>query len=571
MCCDLMFKHIRTDTVWDNIRQCRGEDLDIVFGHKSKFFNKKKNKEMTFAQYMREQYHIVDSDLDKPQPLLESISRKERDSEGKPKVSYYIPSLCHLTGQTQAMKEDKRRSRMLIDRTALAPNVRLQKIAANMLAVVQNPQYKQQMDPWGLVITPKLIQAPARLLHSPVMRNGQGPIQVRSGRETWDVKFNWPMFRAAGLLNWGLLTHTQSEPLKQFVDRFMTQVAREIGLEMRPPTIYLTASVRTDDYIKCYQQKMKGKHEFVMVLVRRQDEPYKRLKRVLCAEDGVPSQFVNEATIAQDALSKANKIVVQMNCKAGGAPWTADLKLPVPTMIVGIDVHHGGDLEHKGGTVAGYVASLDRHCTRFFSRTFVMKEKQQTLDKQGLHTTTKGALQAFQQANSIPPQCLVVYRDGGSEGELQVLLKAEAGELLAVLKELKLECKLVYIVVLKQIRTRFFAFAPNNQDVITPAPGTLVDSHVVSGVLPEFYLCCQHVNKGTATPTKYQKIFDNSLFSANQIATLTYTLSHLYFNWYGTVRVPCVLKYASTLAKFCGDTLRGKEAHPKLHGCLHYL
>ena len=28
--------------------------------------------------------------------------------------------------------------------------------------------------------------------------------------------------------------------------------------------------------------------------------------------------------------------------------------------------------------------------------------------------------------------------------------------------------------------------------------------------------------------------------------------SHLYYNWSGTIRIPCVLKYASTLAKQIG-------------------
>ena len=64
------------------------------------------------------------------------------------------------------------------------------------------------------------------------------------------------------------------------------------------------------------------------------------------------------------------QVILQMNCKAGGAPWTVDMKLAKPTMIVGLDVHHGGDLEHKAGSVAGFVATMNRECTQYYSRTF---------------------------------------------------------------------------------------------------------------------------------------------------------------------------------------------------------
>ena len=36
----------------------------------------------------------------------------------------------------------------------------------------------------------------------------------------------------------------------------------------------------------------------------------------------------------------------------------------------------------------------------------------------------------------------------------------------------------------------------------------------------------------------------------------TYCQAHMYFNWNGTIRVPAVVKYASTLAKFTGQVRR---------------
>ena len=70
--------------------------------------------------------------------MLESVSRKERDRDGNFKVTHFIPSLCHLTGATEEMKQDRTRGRELIKKTALPPGDRISKIAASVKSMVQN-------------------------------------------------------------------------------------------------------------------------------------------------------------------------------------------------------------------------------------------------------------------------------------------------------------------------------------------------------------------------------------------------------------------------------------------------
>jgi aubergine-like protein len=145
----------------------------------------------------------------------------------------------------------------------------------------------------------------------------------------------------------------------------------------------------------------------------------------------------------------------------------------------------------------------------------------------------------------------------------------EVKEFVNAMTEAGIQCSVTFIVVLKCIRVRFFT--ANGNEVSNPQPGTIIDTGIVSNVLPEFYLCCQHVNQGSATPTKYQTIFDSSNLTADDIQRYTYGLSHGYFNWSGTIRTPSVIKYASNLALFSGQYLEGKDVKPGLYKMLHYL
>ena len=97
-----------------------------------------------------------------------------------------------------------------------------------------------------------------------------------------------------------------------------------------------------------------------------------------------------------------------------------------------------------------------------------------------------------------------------------------------------------------------------------PPSGTVVDSDVT---LPErfalfdklcrmmdflfrydFFLVSQSVNQGTVNPTSYNVVKDTSGLLPKHIQALTYKLTHLYYNWPGTVRVPAPCQYAHKLA-----------------------
>ena len=91
--------------------------------------------------------------------------------------------------------------------------------------------------------------------------------------------------------------------------------------------------------------------------------------------------------------------------------------------------------------------------------------------------------------------------------------------------------------------------------------------------LPErydFFLISQSVRQGTVNPTSYNVIMDESGFSPDQLQRLSYKLTHLYYNWPGTVRVPAPCQYAHKLAFLVGESLH-REPSEQLEQVLYYL
>merc|ERR1711944_204345 len=157
----------------------------------------------------------------------------------------------------------------------------------------------------------------------------------------------------------------------------------------------------------------------------------------------------------------------------------------------------------------------------------------------------------------------------GGEGQLDYALNTEIVSMQDVMKTQGLEnVQFAYIIVSKRINARFFQMAGNKP--MNPPSGSVVDDIVTLPERYDFYLVSQSVRQGTVNPTSYNIIEDTSLWPVNIIQLLTYKLTHLYFNWPGTVRVPMVCQYAHKLAYLVGESVHN---HPSeaLETLLYYL
>lgn len=54
----------------------------------------------------------------------------------------------------------------------------------------------------------------------------------------------------------------------------------------------------------------------------------------------------------------------------------------------------------------------------------------------------------------------------------------------------------------------------------------------------DFFLVSQHIRQGTVSPGHYVVVYDDIGWKPDIMQALSYKLTHLYYNWPGTIRVP---------------------------------
>jgi len=317
---------------------------------------------------------------------------------------------------------------------------------------------------------------------------------------------------------------------------------------------------------------MKKNPEMVMVAIpnNKNADLYSVIKKKLCIETPVPSQVVTCKVIEKEKglMSVATKVALQMNCKLGGQLWA--VKVPLKgAMVVGFDAYH--DSLHQGRSVGALVASLNDTFTKYFSVTEMHPTYGATEISNTISSMMTQALKSYKKANNCFPERIIFYRDGVGDGQIPFVFESEVKQLKAAIRAV-CPAGLTFIITSKRINARFIVSGTKTN----PNSGTVVDDVVTLPERYDFFLVSQSVNQGTVNPTSYNVLCcepagkDNSVLPAEHIQQLTYKLTHLYFNWPGTVRVPAPVQYAHKLAFLVGTSLHTPPSS-KLDELLYYL
>jgi aubergine-like protein len=334
----------------------------------------------------------------------------------------------------------------------------------------------------------------------------------------------------------------------------------------------------------------------VMTLVPQQkSDRYAAIKKLCCVENPVPSQVICLKTISNEKRLQAvaQKVVLQMNCKLGGELWGCQTPFS-KLMVVGIDVFH--DKSRKSGSIAGVVSSINDSLSRYYSTVAMQKQGQEIVD--ALKVALMESLLQYADTNNCWPETLIVFRDGVSDSQMDTVAKYEATQFLNTLRAAdqnvsdldstsssnSLRTKFLkrlpsdyhpqfaYVVVKKRISTRILLKKGANYE--NPPPGTVLDHTVTNFNFKDFFLVPQAVTQGTVTPTHMVVVQENTRsgkkFEPDDIQKLAYKLTHMYFNWPGTVRVPAPCQYAHKLVDLVGEHLHSQPSQ-ELNDKLYFL
>ncbi|KAI5474539.1 argonaute family member [Pseudohyphozyma bogoriensis] len=241
----------------------------------------------------------------------------------------------------------------------------------------------------------------------------------------------------------------------------------------------------------------------------------------------------------------------------GGAPNTPGWFESHPAMLFGADLTHTQDKP----SIAAVVASCDRRGLCYEEVVSVQplvepQEERGRAKKQEIIVYLKEMVlelfRRFVQLNAIaPPNSLVFYRDGVSDGEHANVLKYELSAIKNAIREFKLQPedrevarlnewdpKITFVLVVKRHHIRFFDGDSNI------APGTVVDSGVVDARAFDWYAAAHAGILGTTKATRYVVLQDENAMSADDVQTLTNALCHAYQRCNRAVSLPAPTYYA---------------------------
>lgn len=213
------------------------------------------------------------------------------------------------------------------------------------------------------------------------------------------------------------------------------------------------------------------------------------------------------------------------------------------TMLVGIDVTHPSPgSAGSAPSVAGIVAAVDASLAQWPAHSRIQPGRQEMITDLDTLLQSRMRLWAKHNDNEFPDQ-IVVYRDGVSEGQYDMVIDEE-------LPQLKDACRKIYpsskttaglprmaiLIVGKRHNTRFYLTTADTADrSLNPLAGTIVDRGVSEARFWDFYLQAHSVVQGTARPAHYFTVWDEIFCSlqpgigaADDLQDLTHKMCYLF-------------------------------------------
>ncbi|XP_025076463.1 piwi-like protein 1 [Pomacea canaliculata] len=519
-------------------------------------FETSSGKSVTFQEYYWTHYG---KKVDGNQPLLihRPKARKVGGATIQPRteVICLIPELCYLTGLTDDMRKNYSVMKDLAAHTRVTPTQRLETMKKFIDSINKNDTARTQLEEWGLMLDTSAIAVDGRQLNIETITMGSNAKFSAGPRAEWSREMsNCQLISTVDLNHW-LILYIQRNLSE--VNSLLLEVSRVtplMGMSVQQPIRVVLNDDKTDTLIRSLRQNVNPKIQLVMVVFpTSRDDKYNAVKKYTFVDCPVPSQVILSNTLRKkDKLkSVVQKIMFQVNVKLGGVLWA--VKIPLERlMVIGIDTFH--DAAHGRRSIGGFVSNIDPDCTRWFSRVCIQMKSEELLS--GLSVCVTAAIRKYYEVNHFLPEKIVVYRDGVGDGQLPMVSDYEVQQIESCFAKFGADYfpKTTVIVVQKRINTRIF-LRENDRKLENPPSGTVLDHTVTKRDMYDFFLVSQHVRQGTVSPTHYIVLHDNIGLPPERNQALAYKMTHLYYNWPGTVRVPAPCLYAHKLSYLVGQSL----------------
>ena len=455
----------------------------------------------------------------------------------------------------------------------------------------------QQVNPmlasFGISTNGELVTVPGRVLPAPKVNYKNKPAEVKDG--SWNmmkVKFN----ATATLRAWTTVVITEKDTPSDFDSREafestinnLFKALREVGINASPAQPGPARIMVNDasDFPKLndvFTDWASKRLELAFIVLPSGNSPaYDYIKTIADTRYGIHTICSVGSKLVNESNQYFNNVALKFNLKLGGVNQIIDnTRLGVinegKTMVIGIDVTHPSPgSADNAPSVAGMVASVDKLLGQW-PATLRVQEKGKAEMVAELDGMLKSRLLLWRAKNRVLPDNLLIYRDGVSEGQYNLVLDEE-------LPLLRKACKEIYppadtkknlpnftiVICGKRHHTRFYSSNLKDTDKSSnPKNGTVVDRGVTEPSVWDFYLQAHTALQGTARSCHYIVVLDEILRKrplsallghrnvADVLEDMTYCMCHLFGRATKTVSLCPPAKYADLVCERARKYLSG--------------
>nr|POF12669.1 protein argonaute 18 [Quercus suber] len=416
---------------------------------------------------------------------------------------------------------------------------------------------RSDLPAFSMSIRPQLLAVPGRRLPSPkISFAGQKTVSVMDAR--WDLR-DKQLLRGATMQDWACLyipgpsrVWSTPEALQECLASFRATL-RSIGIQCAAapvPTLQQNSSPAaiSDGIRKLVSGSKKPGILLVIVPANNNSGIYNAVKYICDVQEGVLCQCVVDTKFAKEQKQYFANVGLKINLKLGGANHSIPVSSfgaisPEKTMFVGLDVTHPSPGSTSSApSVASIVSSIDSTLAQWPAAIRVQEARKEMITD--LTELVEGQLKLWQAKHRTLPVNIILYRDGVSEGQYQVVLDVELPSIKQAINNVYSPTQvkqglpaLSIIVVGKRHHTRFYPTKEADADKTgNPKHGLVVDRGVTNFANWDFFLQAHTALHGTAKPAHYYVIYDEVIrksapgqtSAADVLENMTHGLCYLF-------------------------------------------
>ncbi|KAG8385131.1 hypothetical protein BUALT_Bualt03G0009900 [Buddleja alternifolia] len=400
---------------------------------------------------------------------------------------------------------------------------------------------------FGLRIDKNMTFVEGRVIGPPDLKLGAPDgtvdiVRVENEKRQWNLAEN-SVVVGKRIERWALIDFSASDALKLRTKDFiknLTNRSGSLGIRMEEPLICRFAGMREFSSINRLEELLKSvvqdanrkswnKLQIIICVMAEKHHGYKYLKWVSETRIGVVTQCCLSIHANRGDDKFFGNLCLKINAKLGGSNVELTQKLPHfededHVMFIGADVNHPVSKKSTTPSIAAVVSTINWPAVnRYAARVCPQDHRTERILEFG--PMCRDLINTYFQFNKVKPKKIVIFRDGVSEGQFDMVLNEELSDLKNAVYDDNYKPAITLVVAQKRHQTRLFLenFGEGGPTGNVP-PGTVVDTKIVHPFEFDFYLCSHYGRIGTSKAVRYCVLWDQNSFTSDQLQELIYNL-----------------------------------------------